>query len=104
MRLNPIAATSIASALPSCRVLLLFGAALLLSESLVLASALFAGACVSFAASLVLGAKIYRGSRARRFAEGADGGFQATREFTEMRSRVCGMQPSPRTQRVGINA
>ena len=68
MRLNPRAASSIASALPSCRVLLLFGGVLALSESIVLATTLFAGAFVSFAASLALAATIYR-SAAPRLAD-----------------------------------
>lgn len=60
MRLNIQAASSIASALPSSRVLLLFGGVFALSESILLATALFAGAFVSFAASLVIATVIYR--------------------------------------------
>ncbi len=68
MRINVTAATAIASALPSCRVLLLFGAVLLLSESVVLAGTLFVAACLSVAAGLVLGATIDRASRAQQRA------------------------------------
>ena len=46
MRLNMRAASSLASALPSLRVALLFGGVLLLAESVVLAAKLFAGAGV----------------------------------------------------------
>jgi hypothetical protein len=66
MRLNLSVASSLASTLPSLRVALLLGGALLLTESIVLATTLFAGAFVSFAASLVIAANIYR---ARRGAE-----------------------------------
>jgi hypothetical protein len=65
MRLNTRAARSIASALPSCRVLLLFGGVLALSESIALATTLFAGAAVSFAASLVVATMIYRSAPPR---------------------------------------
>jgi hypothetical protein len=60
MRLNLRAASSLASALPSCRVAFLVGGALLVSESLVLATTLFAAASVSFVASVMIAAKIYR--------------------------------------------
>ena len=60
MRLNMRGASTIASALPSTRVLLLFGGVFALSESVLLATALFAGALVSFAASLALATAIYR--------------------------------------------
>lgn len=60
MRLNVNAASSIASALPSCRVLLLFAGVLALSESVALATTFFAGALVSFAASLAIATTIYR--------------------------------------------
>jgi hypothetical protein len=60
MRLTSNAASSIASALPSCRVLLLLGGVLALSESVALATTLFAGALVSFAASLAIATTIYR--------------------------------------------
>jgi hypothetical protein len=60
MRLNPRAANSIASMLPSCRVVLVFAGALLLAESVVLATSLFAAACLSFVASLLIAARIYR--------------------------------------------
>jgi len=65
MRLNPRAASSLASALPSCRVAFLFGGVLLLSESLVLATTLFAGAFVSVVGSVLIGMQIYhvRGPR-----------------------------------------
>jgi hypothetical protein len=62
MRVNRRAAGSIASALPSFRVACLFGGVLLLAESVVLASTLFAGAAISFVASLLIAARIYRGS------------------------------------------
>jgi len=65
MRLDSRAASSIASALPSCRVLLLFGGVLALSESIALATTLFAGALVSFAASLVIATTIYRSAAPR---------------------------------------
>jgi hypothetical protein len=68
MKLNITAARSIASALPSCRVLLLFGGVLALSESIVLATTLFAGAFASFVASLVLATIIYRTTATRRDA------------------------------------
>lgn len=60
MRLNTRAASSIASVLPSLRLLLLFGGVLALSESIALATTLFAGAFISFAASLVVATTIYR--------------------------------------------
>jgi hypothetical protein len=60
MLLTVRAASSIASALASLRVALLLGGALLLAESAVLATTLFAGAGISFAASLLIGASIYR--------------------------------------------
>jgi hypothetical protein len=68
MRLNMRAASSIASALPSSRVLLLFGGVVAFSESILLATALFAGAFVSFVASLVVATVIYR-SAAPRLAD-----------------------------------
>ena len=60
MHLSTRAASAIASALPSCRVVLLFGGVLALSESVALAMTLFAGAFVSFAAGLVVAAVVYR--------------------------------------------
>lgn len=63
--MNPRAASSIVSALPSRRMLLLFGGVLLLSESVALATTLFAFACVSFAVTLVLATKMYRASGRR---------------------------------------
>lgn len=65
MRLNLRAASSLASALASSRVAFLFGGVLLLSESVVLATTLFAAACVSFVASVLIATRIYR-VRARR--------------------------------------
>jgi hypothetical protein len=56
--------TRLASSLPLCRVLLLFGGALAMSHALPLAAALFAAAFVSFAATLALGVRVYRESRA----------------------------------------
>ncbi|HEY5660974.1 MAG TPA: hypothetical protein VIR59_09330 [Gaiellaceae bacterium] len=76
MRLEVRAASSIASALPSLRVALLFGGVLLLAESVVLASTLFAGAVVTFVAGLVVGASAYR-YREPRAAE-AEGGAGPT--------------------------
>jgi hypothetical protein len=72
MRLKSNAAGSTASALASSRVALVFGGALLLSESVVLASSLFAAAGVSFIASVLIAAKLY-GIRAPRPAEAGDG-------------------------------
>jgi hypothetical protein len=60
MRLNLRAASSLASVLPSSRVAFLVGGALLVSESVVLATTLFAAASVSFVASVLIAAKIYR--------------------------------------------
>lgn len=60
MVLNHQAANSIAAALPSCRVALLFGAVLALPTNVVLAAFLFAATCLSFVASLVLATKVYR--------------------------------------------
>jgi hypothetical protein len=71
MRLDLRAASSIASALPSCRVLLLFVGVLLLSESVLLATTMFAASGLSFAASLVLAMKIYRASAGARAARQA---------------------------------
>jgi hypothetical protein len=69
MHLNARAAGSLASALPSCRVALLLGGVLVLSESVVLASTLFAGAAVSLVASLLIATKIYRVRAPRRATE-----------------------------------
>jgi hypothetical protein len=60
MRLNAHAASSAASALASTRVWLLFGGVLVLSESVVLATTLFAGAGISFVATLLIAMKLYR--------------------------------------------
>jgi hypothetical protein len=60
MRLNRHAASSAASALASTRVWLLFGGVLVLSESVLIATALFASAGISFVASLLIAAKLYR--------------------------------------------
>lgn len=60
MRLNTRAASSVASALASSRVGLLVGGVLVLSESVVLATTLFVGAGVSFVASVLIAAKLYR--------------------------------------------
>jgi hypothetical protein len=60
MRLDTRAANSLASVLPSCRVALVFGGALLFAESVVLATTMFAAACLSFVASLAVATKIYR--------------------------------------------
>lgn len=60
MRLNLRAASSLVSVLPSSRVAFLFGGVLLLSESVLLATTLFAAACVSFVASVLIATKIYR--------------------------------------------
>jgi hypothetical protein len=60
MRLNPRAASSLASALASSRIALLFGGVLVLSESLVLATTLFAGVGVSVVASLLIATRLYR--------------------------------------------
>jgi hypothetical protein len=62
-------ANVIASTLPSFRVALLFGAALVLTESAVLATSLFVAACVTFIASLLIAARIYR-VRAPRATDG----------------------------------
>jgi hypothetical protein len=76
MGLNPRAANSIASVLPSCRVALVFGGALLLAESVVLATSLFAAACLSFVASLLIAARIYRVRAPRPTdAEGDSAGY-----------------------------
>jgi len=84
MRLNLHAASSIASTLPSLRVALLFGGVFLLAESVILATMLFVGAGVSFVASLLIGASIYRHRAPRPVdAEGAP----ASRE-------VAGLAPS----------
>jgi hypothetical protein len=58
--MNPRAASSIIAALPSCRVLLLFGGIVLLSESVALATTLLVAGGLSFAATLLLAAKMYR--------------------------------------------
>jgi hypothetical protein len=60
MRLNIRAARSIASVLPSLRVTLLIAGVLALTDSVVLASTLFAGASLSFLASLLIAMQIYR--------------------------------------------
>jgi len=60
MRLDSRAANSLASALPSCRVAFLLGGVLVLAESVVLATTLFAGAFVSLVGSVLIGMQIYR--------------------------------------------
>ena len=60
MRLDSRAASALASALASSRVALLFAGVLVLSESVVLATTLFAGAGVSLVGSLLIATKIYR--------------------------------------------
>jgi len=60
MRLNVHAANSIVSTLASLRVALVLGGVLLLTETVVLATTLFAAAFVSFVASLLIAARIYR--------------------------------------------
>jgi len=67
--MNPRAATSIVAALPSCRVLLLFGGIVLLSESIALATTLLVAGGLSFAATLVLATKMYRASGRRPVPE-----------------------------------
>jgi hypothetical protein len=76
MRLNPRAASSLASALASSRVALLLAGVLVLSESVVLASTLFAGACISLVAGLLIATKIYRTTRSEHEA------WCATRSLT----------------------
>jgi hypothetical protein len=65
-RIDYRTASSLASSLPLFRVLLLVGGALAMSHALPLAAALFAAAFVSFAATLALGVRVYRESRAQR--------------------------------------
>lgn len=60
MRADQRTASSIASALASCRAMLLLGGVLLLAESVVLATTLIAAACISFVAGLVIAARLYR--------------------------------------------
>jgi hypothetical protein len=60
MRLNASAASSAASALASARVGLLVGGVLVLSESVVLATTLFAAVGVSLVATLLIATKLYR--------------------------------------------
>jgi hypothetical protein len=64
MHKNVRAASSIASALPSLRVLLIFGGVFALAESIALATTLFIGAFASFAAGLAIAATIYRSTAA----------------------------------------
>lgn len=63
--MNPRATSSIVAALPSSRMLLLFGGIVLLSESSALATILFVAAGLSFAATLLLATKLYRASGRR---------------------------------------
>jgi hypothetical protein len=63
--MNPRATSSIVAALPSSRMLLLFGGIVLLSESSALATILFVAAGLSFAATLLLATKLYRASARR---------------------------------------
>jgi hypothetical protein len=72
MRTNTHAANSLASALASSRVWLLFGGVLLLSESVLLASTLFAAAGISFVATLLVAPTLSRVGGPR--PEGADPG------------------------------
>jgi hypothetical protein len=60
MGFNASAARSLAPALASSRVALLFAGVLALSESVVLATALFAGTGVSLVATLLIATKLYR--------------------------------------------
>jgi hypothetical protein len=76
MRLNPRAAGSVASALASSRVALVFAGVLVLSESVALAATLFSAAGVSFVAGLLIATKIY-GVRAPRPGDAhAGGGYE----------------------------
>lgn len=76
MRLNSRAASSLASALASSRVALLFAGVLVLSESVVLATTLFAAAGVSFVAGLLIATKLYRTTSSEH------GAWWATRSLT----------------------
>jgi len=69
MRLKRHAASSAASALASTRVWLLFGGVLVLSESVLIATTLFATAGISFVASLLIAAKLYRVRNPRPVAD-----------------------------------
>jgi hypothetical protein len=60
MQRRPEPLGTVAAALPSCRVLLLFAGVLALAESAALGTVLFALAAVTFGVSLVLGTLIYR--------------------------------------------
>ena len=59
-------ASSVASTLPPCRVLLLGAGVLLLSESMLLATTLFVAAALTFVISFALAASIYRASARER--------------------------------------
>lgn len=65
MRLNSRARSSVASALASSRVALIFFGVLALSESVVLATTLFSAAGVSLVASLLIALQVYRVGAAR---------------------------------------
>jgi hypothetical protein len=65
MRSNPHTAISVASVLPSCRVLLLLAGVLVLAESAVVGAALVVIGVLSFAVSLGLAAVIYRSRSGR---------------------------------------
>jgi hypothetical protein len=79
MRLKAHAAGSAASALASTRVWLLFGGVLVLSESILLATTLFAAAGISFAASLLIAAKLYRVRSPRPVGDEVDRAEAGTR-------------------------
>jgi len=72
MRLKRHAASSAASALASTRVWLLFGGVLVLSESVLIATTLFVTAGISFVASLLIAAKLYRVRNPRPVADDFD--------------------------------
>lgn len=91
--MNPRAANSIAAALPSCRVLLLFGGIVLISESVALATTLLVAGGLSFAATLVLATKMYRASGRRPASDHVRGEAK--------RRRQTGATPSKRDRRVG---
>ncbi len=60
MRFRSDLASSLASALPSCRLLLLFAGVLVAAESAVLGAALAAAGLLTFAVGVGLAASIYR--------------------------------------------
>ena len=93
MRLNSRAASTIVSALPSFRVLCLFGGVLLLSESVVLATTLFAGALASFAAGLVIAATIYRAESRR--ARATEDPANVSKEVRREKPKLHGVKRVP---------